>query len=122
MVESGGDTNAVGDNSLAVGVLQIHPIMVKDVNRILGEDKFTLDDRYDRAKSIAMCRIYLRHYGDNMTKEQLARMWNGSPDGWRNDSQWFVRNRGLTLKQAQSKISNTKKYWKKVKAIVESAK
>jgi len=99
MVESGGDPNAVGDNGQAVGVLQIHPIMVQDVNRILGEEKFSLDDRYNRQKSIVMCKVYFNHYGKDKTTEQLARIWNGGPRGHKKES--------------------TKKYWKKVRRELE---
>ena len=102
MVESGGDPNAIGDKGLAVGVLQIHPIMVRDVNRILGKDKYSLDDRYDRDKSIQMCKVYLTHYGKDKTTEQLARIWNGGPRGH--------------LKEA------TKKYWIKVRRELKCLK
>ena len=48
--ESRGDSNAIGDNGKAVGVLQIHPIMVREANRILAmngkENSYTYDDRY----------------------------------------------------------------------------
>ena len=102
MVESGGDTSAVGDGKKAVGVLQIHPIMVRDVNRILGEDKFSLDDRYDRQKSIAMCEVYFNHYGDGKTVEQLAAMWCSGPKGWQKlktnkKVQEYVRKVNLVL-------------------------
>lgn len=64
-VESGGNDSAIGDTHLgsnhAVGVLQIRPIMVREVNRILklkGEShRFKMKDRYDREKSIQMFLI-----------------------------------------------------------------
>ena len=34
--ESRGNSSAIGDNGKAVGVLQIHPIMVREANRILA--------------------------------------------------------------------------------------
>jgi len=81
-VESNGNDSAIGDEGQAVGCLQIHPIMVREVNRILKKDKFTEMDRYDRKKSIDMCRVYLRHwglhlYGNDASEEKLARLWNG---------------------------------------------
>jgi len=88
-LESGGDCNAVGDGGKAVGILQIHPIMVNDVNRIC-ENKpyegmcisYRLMDRWNREKSIEMCYFYLLHYGrDEHTFSDLARMWNGGPTG-----------------------------------------
>ncbi len=96
-VESGGDRFAVGDGGLAVGAMQIQPIMVQDVNRILGHKEFTLDCRYDVDKSKRMALIYWNHYnkGDFSDIEKLARQWNGGPRGHR--------------KQA------TVEYWEKVK-------
>ena len=82
-VESGGRADAVGDGGLAVGVLQIHPITVKDCNRILGKDWFSLNDRFNPSRSRAMARVYFHHYGKNWTVEQAARCWNGGPSGWK---------------------------------------
>jgi soluble lytic murein transglycosylase-like protein len=78
-VESGNNPNAIGDNSRAVGILQIWPIMVKDVNRISGK-AYTLQDRRSKAKSYEMATIYLKHYG-KPNAEYLARAWNGGPKG-----------------------------------------
>lgn len=79
-VESGGDPHAVGDGGKAVGVLQIHPVMVRDVNRILGYDRWTLEDRWSAAESRAMFEVYLDHYGAT-SYEEAARKWNGGPRG-----------------------------------------
>lgn len=78
-VESGGDNMAVGDGGRAVGCLQIHAVMVREVNR-LADTRYTWpDDCRDRAKSIEMATIYLAHYIG--TPEQMARRWNGGPNG-----------------------------------------
>ena len=57
-VESRGDSTAVGDRGWAVGVLQIWPIMVREVNRILEKDgsdvRYGYTDRYSVKKSIEM--------------------------------------------------------------------
>lgn len=100
-VESGGDTQAIGDGGSAVGCLQIHPEVVTEVNRI--NNQFTLEDRYSRVKSYAMARIYLNCWGEfykhrsgeKPTDEIYARIWNGGPRGYLNP--------------------NTKRYWEKVK-------
>ena len=78
--ESGGNPHAVGDGGRAIGVLQIHPIMVRDVNRILGYDRWTLEDRWSAAESRAMLEVYLGHYGAT-SYEEAARKWNGGPGG-----------------------------------------
>ena len=81
-VESKGDVNAIGDKGQAVGCMQIHPIMVKDVNRILRRTEYTLNDRYDREKSHQMCTTYLNHYCKNMKPEDAAACWVAGPDGY----------------------------------------
>ena len=97
-VESNGRDNAIGDNGKAVGCLQIWPDIVTDVNRISNK-KFTLNDRYDRNKSIEMFKIYIGHYaverriGRSVTNQDIARIWNGGPNGWRKKSTlgyWYI--------------------------------
>ena len=79
-VESGGNPQAIGDNGRAVGVLQIWPCVVEDVNRISGRH-YSMEDRLDVDKSKSICIIYLRHYGKGKSWEQRARIWNGGPRG-----------------------------------------
>ena len=98
-VESKGDTNAIGDNGNAVGCMQIHKICVDDVNRILGDGRYTYDDRYSRVHSRYMAFAYLYHYANNKGFEAAARIWNGGPRGHMKES--------------------TKPYWLKVKARME---
>ena len=89
--ESGGDSNAYNGYESARGVLQIRPIYVKDINRILREDVYTNNDCYNPSKSIDMFRIYTDHYGKRYTRitgrpvtdEVRARMHNGGPNGWK---------------------------------------
>ena len=123
-VESGGDSNAVGDKKFirytfegfkiyeyqAVGAYQIHKIYVDDLNRISKAehtDKYSspiIREYYHRQSkpcSRAMVRDYLRYYatekrlGHVPTLEDMARIHNGGPQGYKKES--------------------TKSYWKKVK-------
>ena len=104
-VESGGDDSAYNKRERAVGCLQIRPIAVREVNRLLesyGVDgKYTLDDRYDRGRSIEMFSImadqveYCEFISEEEFFEIVARRWNGGPRGARKKS--------------------TIKYWEKVK-------
>ena len=55
-VESRGDENAVGSKN-DVGILQITPVYVEEVNRILGKTLYSLEDRYDKEKSLEMFEI-----------------------------------------------------------------
>jgi hypothetical protein len=106
-VESSGNNLAVGDKGKAVGALQIHPVMVEDINRILKLKKstktYTLEDRKDRAKSIQMASIFFQHYVKDLRDyETMARAWNGGP-GWRKNK------------------TTTNRYWSKVSAEMRKA-
>ena len=79
-VESGGDTLAYNSKEDAVGCLQIRPIMVREVNRLVGKDSFKLKDRWSKAKSIQMFNI-LRSHLKGATDEEIARTWNGGYNG-----------------------------------------
>lgn len=75
-VESRGDTLAYNKSEEALGCLQIRPIMLREVNRILGYNKFKLSDRTSRTKSIEMFNV-IRGHINNPTDERIARTWNG---------------------------------------------
>ena len=104
-VESKGNANAKSKDG-SVGIIQIKPVMVKEVNRICKirglDKKFTLADRKNPSKSAEMFWIYQEFYNpginrDSLSKEDMeimARKWNGGPEGHRKKA--------------------TKKYWKKV--------
>lgn len=90
-VESGGNDSIIGDTHLpdgySIGALQIRPVMVREVNRILelknNSYRFTLNDRYDRNKSIQMFHIWREFHHKNSTIEKIARNWNGGPNGYK---------------------------------------
>ena len=101
-VESRGNDSAIGDRHLvgneAVGALQIRPIMVREVNRILKiqgkTERFDLKDRFDRQQSIRMFMVWKNYHHKDSSPEKIARNWNGGPKGY--------------------KVSRTEKYWLKV--------
>ena len=93
-VESNFDSMAYNSKENAAGVLQIRPIMVREVNRLLGEDKYTLKDRWSKAKSIEMFNV-IRSHLKGATDEEIARTWNGGYNG--------------------KNIPQTLQYWNKVK-------
>lgn len=74
-VESGGDEMAIGKTN-DVGVLQITPIYVSDVNRILGSQIYCLNCRVNREKSIEMFEIYQKHYNPDKNIEKAIRLHN----------------------------------------------
>ena len=102
LVESRGNDSAIGDRHIvggeAVGALQIRPIMVREVNRILkiqkSDKRFKLKDRFDREKTLEMFYIWKNFHHKDSDFEKIARNWNGGPRGYSNP--------------------RTKKYWAKV--------
>jgi hypothetical protein len=93
IVESNGNDSCIGDKNLgrpSVGCLQIRPIMVREVNRILRKQKikkkYTLNDRYSRKKSIEMFYIWRDYHHSEDSDEVIARCWNGGPKGWKKKS------------------------------------
>ena len=91
MVESRGNDSAVGDTHLgapSIGVLQIRPIMVREVNRILKlkgtKHKYKLSDRWDKDKSVEMFLIWKEFHHNDSDYESIARSWNGGPKGPKN--------------------------------------
>ncbi len=74
-VESGGDEKAIGKTNDA-GVLQITPVYLADVNRILGNEIYYLNCRFDREKSIEMFEIYQKHYNPDKNIEKAIRLHN----------------------------------------------
>jgi hypothetical protein len=106
-VESHGDDLAVNRAEQAIGCLQIRPAIIWDVEKIVGR---TISQRvaYDRDASIEILEIYVGHYatakllGHEPTDEDMARIWNGGPDGW--------------------KKPETVAYWRKVQRMMHEQK
>lgn len=75
-VESNGNNNAIGDNGRAIGCMQIHTIMVDEVNRISGL-MYTYNDRYSQTKSIEMFNIYQEYWNPYKDLITALQIWNG---------------------------------------------
>jgi hypothetical protein len=80
-VESGNDPNAYNQREDAAGIAQIRPIMIRDANRIIGREKWTLADRWDPKQSFQVFSLIVRYYRPNGGPQQWARIWNGGPHG-----------------------------------------
>lgn len=80
-VESSCNTKAVSKSGKYVGYLQIGPSLVTDCNSYLkskgSNKKYTLNDRYDKEKSIEMFVIYMMKYNKSKSIEKAIRIWNG---------------------------------------------
>lgn len=75
-VESGNDTEAYNPKTDATGYLQITKIIVEDCNRILGRKEYTMNDRYDKDKSIEMFNIIQNHYNTRKYFHLALKLWN----------------------------------------------
>jgi hypothetical protein len=107
-VESGNDPSALGDYRNGVpyahGILQIHEAVVVDVNAHQDRMIYTHNDAFHPELAKEMFRVYMARYatkqrlGREPTMEDMARIWNGGPNGYRKDA--------------------TKIYWQKVQAVM----
>ena len=75
-VESKGDSKAVGSKD-DTGILQITPIILQDCNRILKTERFTLEDRLDSLKSVAMFNVIQDYYNPQHDYHLALKIWNG---------------------------------------------
>lgn len=88
--ESRGQVFKYNRGEEAVGIAQIRPCLVADLNRIAGHQKWSLEDRWDPEKSRAMFWEYtgywIRRFDLRDTAEARARIWNGGPRGYQKES------------------------------------
>jgi hypothetical protein len=78
----------------AIGVYQIRPIFVKDVNLISKHEVFSHEDARNARKAQQMIFIYLTYWGNKYEEktgyrvdaETLGRIINGGPNGWKKSS------------------------------------
>ena len=95
-VESGGKTNAVGDNGKAIGIYQIHYSCWADTtNKLNGK----YEDCFNPEYAGKVVYFYLLRYCKSNNYEDMARCWN-SGTNWRN------------------KTNLTNKYWARFKKEV----
>jgi hypothetical protein len=72
-IESHGNDLARGRHG-ELGALQIKPIMVRDVNRLMGTH-YAHAQVTNRAVAKFIAHAYLSHYGKHLSDESLARIW-----------------------------------------------
>jgi hypothetical protein len=79
--ESNFNTKAVNRKENAVGILQIRPIMVREVNNILrqrGDSIFySLSDRLDSTKSVEMYYTFQKARNPEYDPQIACYLWNG---------------------------------------------
>jgi hypothetical protein len=108
VVESGGDDLAINRAEQAVGCLQIRPAIIWDVEKLVGRT-ISQHVAYDREASIEILEFYLGHYatpallGHEPTMEDMARIWNGGPDGWKKSETVFYWHKVKQMMDAQER-------------------
>jgi hypothetical protein len=117
-VESRGNDRAIGDRGKgekAYGALQIRKPCVDDVNRVAGTRHRAEDMLGNRALSVWVCQKYLETYaapkwlGHEPTLEDMARIWNGGPSGWKRASTngyWVKVKKALAIVTAKNETKN----------------
>jgi hypothetical protein len=80
-VESGGNPLQVNFGEQAMGLLQIRPVMLNEVNRILEiqgkNQRYTIKDALDSIKSIQMYWIVQNYHNAGNDFKSGAILWNG---------------------------------------------
>lgn len=75
-VESQWNDNAVGDDGRAAGFLQLWEDKVQDANEWVGEERYTLEDRLNRQKSIEIYNIIAERYNPDHDLHLQLKIWN----------------------------------------------
>ncbi len=115
LVESGGNDNAEGDETLenhAYGCLQIRQGVCDDVNSFFGTNFQAQDCLDHREVSIDIYNKYWRVYSLIVNDEDRARSWNGGPN-WKKI--YFKPNKSS---QELQYCKNLDIYWNKVKVLL----
>jgi hypothetical protein len=76
LVESNDNPNAVNRKENAVGLLQIRPCMIAEANRIVGENIYTLSDRWDSITSIAIFHSVMMAKNPSLDVDKAIEIWN----------------------------------------------
>ena len=103
-IESNQNPKAVGDNLQSIGVLQMQKAYVQDAAEYANEDWVHMD-ALDELTAIKIFRAYMARYatekrlGRPVTLEDIARIHNGGPNGYK-------------------KLSTTP-YWNKVQCLLK---
>ena len=75
LTESQMDSLAVGKAN-DLGILQITPIFVDEVNRLIGKDQFTHQDALSPTKSLQMLAIYQEHKNPSHDTDKAIQLHN----------------------------------------------
>ena len=92
-IETRNTPSLVGDSGKAYGVIQIHAIAVKEINRV-NNTNFKHEEMFDVATSerffflyMDVCiKYYIKKEGKRPSEYDLVRMWNGGYTGYKKES------------------------------------
>jgi len=91
LVESSLNPALVGDNGGAIGVLQMHKAYVQDAAEFAKKD-WVHEDCLEPEIAVKIFRAYMARYatkkrlGRKPTLQDIARIHNGGPNGYKKDS------------------------------------
>lgn len=98
-VESGNNPSAFNSGENAKGLLQIRPIMVKEIN-LYTNYRFTHRECWDSIVSIEAFTAYQDQFNPDWEPEKAAKLWNGGRSG--------------------ENKPQTQQYWERVKEVLEA--
>ena len=104
-IESAGNDLARGKHG-ELGALQIKPILVRDVNRLMGTH-YAHAQVTNRATATFIANAYLSHYGRNLSDESLARLWQGGPKALKRSSSRAYGKRAMRKLQSMENANQS---------------
>ena len=107
-VESRYSAGVINKKENAVGILQIRPVMIREVNRVLKLQgsyyRFSPADRSDSLKSVQIWYIVQKHHNPEYDPMLACRIWCGGTKQYKEGShQYWLK----VKKQMDSKINCT---------------
>ena len=99
-VESNHGVNIYNEAENAVGIAQIRPIMIDEVNLILNEKRYSHKDAWNNDLAFEIFKIYQDFVNPEYDLEKGSRLWNGGRSG-------------MSKKTTISYYKKVKKYYKK---------
>jgi len=74
-VESKNDSMAIGTKN-SIGCLQITPIYIAQVNKLLDKKKYRLKDRFNKRRSIEIFNLYQEHFNPEKDIDLAIKLHN----------------------------------------------
>jgi hypothetical protein len=120
-VETNYDVNAIGDSGDSIGILQIQGKTIIDVNEKFGTD-YTHEDALIEKCAEEIFNLYIKMWkphverkeGREVTEEDIVRIWNGGPNGYKRYStliylkKYYKYKRKLVMNRKICIVNNKK--------------